>query len=602
MAKPKTYSQLDNDDDKGEREEISSPNGGMHPVEFEDVALANGGASAPKGGGGGGANQQTPGARWVRWAAEGRAKLESTIRSATGAGIAQRSQIDEVPEHWGLTQREMGRIERRWRLWSSAVRTVRPSADVDERALWDKLSIVSRVLASLQARQIFYGWVVMVVAAVAIILEAPVGDLAIAVAIRPMGKSIGCDEADVARALAIAHVFAGLIAPIVPFGLQWLGPGSSGALCAAVLATGMLVASGARTLSTLGFAFALAKVAGQGVLVPLVMGSLHGWWRTKRRVVDTIVAVVLSVVALGLAPAAVRFVAHGSAEGWRSSLVGGAGFALVVGVPMLLLLLPRPPNAYGQLPDGHAASSAFQGDEALEIADLPTGVWSFADAAVSFKFWLAQLALVTVRVHAGGLLFMHGVLVPPTLPRSELFAAVAVGGAVAAVGIGLSLDALRRKHTVLVVALIADTVALVLASHGPQAHGAAAMACVWGALSGGMVSVCVLTPGPLWCQLFGSVDAHRIELLSACTTLAASGIAIGVWAQWYDTFHSVSRALKLGACVAPVIALLVAVCLHEEVDGSVQSWQSLKAARDVPNPLRYGLSRLGRIFGRARGL
>jgi hypothetical protein len=91
---------------------------------------------------------------------------------------------------------------------------------------------------------------------------------------------------------------------------------------------------------------------------------------------------------------------------------------------------------------------------------------------------------------------------------------------------------LRRKHAVLVAALLADALALALASVPLEADGAEMRARVWGALTGALVAAGALTPGPLWCQLFGSVDAHRIELLSACTALAASGLAIGVWAQW----------------------------------------------------------------------
>ncbi|KAJ1636171.1 hypothetical protein T492DRAFT_960926 [Pavlovales sp. CCMP2436] len=558
-GKKKAYTQVsdEHDEDDGADEEapvVTSP--GFVEVELTNGSPPSNGAelSSPGigGGEGEGGSLENKRHRWARWAAGASEKVQRTVGAVIskasqplpGTGMpgdrghprapSQTPAMEDVPEHWGLTAREMGRIERRWALWSTAVSTARPSADVDERVPWDRLSLAPAALGALQARGIFYGWAVAVVAALALVLEAPVGELAIAVMLNPVGASLQCDEADLARALALAHVFSGLLAPLGPYALTRLAPGAAAAACALVLALGMLVASSATSLASLGVGVTLAKLAGQGVLVPLVMSALHGWWRSRRRVVDTAVCVCLALGTLGVAPLLVRAAATRAPDAWRGTLVGGALFAALVGAPVLALLLPRAPNAYGQMPDGAAVSAAFQGDEALEIADLPTQVWSFADAACSFKFWLAQLALVTVRVHAAGLLFMHG-----------------------------------------------------------SAAGAPLFARAWGALAGAMISVCVLTPGPLWCQLFGSVDAHRIELLSACSTLAASGIAIGVWAQWYDTFKSVGHALRLGAMIAVVFAVGVGVGLHDEVDGSVQSWQALKAARDMRN--------LAGCFGRRGG-
>jgi hypothetical protein len=63
---------------------------------------------------------------------------------------------------------------------------------------------------------------------------------------------------------------------------------------------------------------------------------------------------------LGIAPLLVQRAALAGADAWRGTLGGGALFALLCGAPVLALLLPRPPNAYGQLPDGVAASAAFQ--------------------------------------------------------------------------------------------------------------------------------------------------------------------------------------------------------------------------------------------------
>jgi hypothetical protein len=53
-------------------------------------------------------------------------------------------------------------------------------------------------------------------------------------------------------------------------------------------------------------------------------------------------------------------------------------------------------------------------------------------------------------------------------------------------------------------------------------------------------------------------------------------------ARRYEAFRSVARALRVGSVAAGLLALGVGVALHGEVDGSVQSWQALKAARETP--------------------
>jgi len=560
------------------------PAGSM--LELEEVSLTqNGGSSA------GGVAGGKPMSRWARWAAGGRATLSKLGAKGLGArgsagpmAARDTASLEEVPEHWGLTAREMGTMDKRWQSWSAAVRAVRPSPDSVgdvETNSWDSLSLAPALVGALKRRGIFYGWVVLAMAVLATALESPLGEVTLAVALGPVAASLGVTQPAVGRALSYALLVSAPLSPACAIASSHLPPGAAAALCAMVLSLGLVLVSKAGSLGLLGLGVAIGKTAGHGVLQPLATSVLHSWWRSRRRAVDTVANVALALVVVGLTPALVhaRASAGDGAEGaWRAAFSAAAAAALFLGIPALLLLLPRTPNTYGLMPDGEAAAAAFQGDEALEITDLPAQMWSFGDAAKTRKFWVAMLALITVRVHAAGMLFLHPRLLPEEVTEVEWLVAVACGGAVSATGIGLGLDTLQRKHAVLSVALMGDAVALYLAS-GRSEGGGEIVTRLWGALAGGMLSASALIPGPLWCQLFGSVDALRIAQLSATLTIAATGVAIGLWTWWHDTFGSIEVAFKLASFVAAAVAVVVTVVLHDEVDGTVQSWQSLRANR-----------------------
>jgi hypothetical protein len=88
----------DPESDDEQHADPTSPSGGMHPLELDEVALHNDHADATSASSAG----AKPGARWVKWAERSAAhlqkKVEAVVQSATGAGPTQRESAprDEV--------------------------------------------------------------------------------------------------------------------------------------------------------------------------------------------------------------------------------------------------------------------------------------------------------------------------------------------------------------------------------------------------------------------------------------------------------------------------------------------------------------------------
>lgn len=477
----------------------------LQPAEFEEVDIHSSN-------GGGGAK------RWTRWAGMGKARAGTSRK----AGLKRASlSPDDTPEHWGLTARELGSIETRWRSWASFVHASRglPRVDVADASVWDRCSLVPVCVALLRRQGVFFGWVVVCSTAMLTAVAGATSEVVLAVVAKPAAKTLGVPAWTLDKSLSLGHLVAASVAPLVGLAVGRLGPSAGSCLCALLLALGYALFAWAQSPVGVALAVAVAQAAATGALTPAATAVLHSWWRTGRRFVSTVVGSWVACVCYGLIPAAV-----GGHDEWRGFYQGFAALSAFVAAPWVLLLQPRPPSSYAQMPDGES-SATFHVDEVLEVADLPAEAWALGDAAKSATFWVVEASYVTLRAHAVGALYLHAdLLLGSGLHTVDWLVFVAAGGAGGALIVGLGLDVLPRRHTIVVVALAIDALALWLAASQPVTGSAVA---AWSVLMGAQLSVCSVSPSSVWTALYGTVDSQRTAAITGITTLVGAGIGIG---------------------------------------------------------------------------
>lgn len=185
------------------------------------------------------------------------------------------------------------------------------------------------------------------------------------------------------------------------------------------------------------------------------------WFRARR-------STALALMQLGISAAgvAVPFVASAIDEhGWRTAARASALVFVVAAVP-LTVLIRRPPEAYGQRPEGVAGSTARPGRTArvVRVDDDDRDAFTVADAIRTRSFWTLSLA------QAGAMLVVNAVSVHlvahvvdgtgTTLPRAA--ALVTVVTLASGIGhlLGGPLGDRFAKRTVVAVAMVAHAAAL----------------------------------------------------------------------------------------------------------------------------------------------
>ena len=184
------------------------------------------------------------------------------------------------------------------------------------------------------------------------------------------------------------------------------------------------------------------------------------WFRARR-------STALALMQLGISAAgfAVPFVAGAIDEyGWRTAARASAVVFIVAAMP-LPVLIRRPPQAYGQRPEGAAGPTTGSNPKArVELVDDDREAFTVADAIRTRSFWTLSLA------QAGAMLVVNAVSVHlvahvvdgtgTSLPRAA--ALVTVVTLASGIGhlIGGPLGDRFAKRTVVALAMVAHAAAL----------------------------------------------------------------------------------------------------------------------------------------------
>ncbi len=280
----------------------------------------------------------------------------------------------------------------------------------------------------------FYGWAVVLVAAIATFCSGPGQSFVFSVFVDPILADTGISRVGLSTLYAFGTaVSAGMVVLVARladrFGARLMLAFIAFALGAACI--GMSVAAGPLVLF---FGFAALRALGQGSL-PVMATMLTAQWFVKRR------GRAVAVVVLGLAasnavlpPATQALI---SSFGWRGAYVALGIIVWVLLIPSAILVVRNRPEEVGLHPDGAEAPVEEPGD-----GEAPAGR-GFLRVVASPDFWFLATSLAAVPFVVTALVFHQisildaqgltpaaaaGVFVPFALASA---AATAVSGALA---------------------------------------------------------------------------------------------------------------------------------------------------------------------------
>jgi MFS family permease len=247
---------------------------------------------------------------------------------------------------------------------------------------------------------LFYGWVVLAVAALGLFASGPGQSHIFSVFIAPISNDLGISRTSVASAYALATLVAAFGLPYVGrlidrFGVRRV------VLVVALLFGAAAVAFGRITdLVWLTLGFAALRFLGQGSLM-LNCANLVAQWFDRRR------GLALSLMALGFSAS---MAVHPPLAQWLSDQVGWRAAWLWLGVltwllllPPILLLVQNKPEDLGLRPDGDPEPDD-RTDQAATAPGAEVGL-TVKQAIRTSTFWITALSLATFSMLVTALFF-----------------------------------------------------------------------------------------------------------------------------------------------------------------------------------------------------
>jgi MFS family permease len=261
----------------------------------------------------------------------------------------------------------------------------------------------SAFAAALKGRQIYYGWVVVAVTFLTMLVTAAAMG-APGVMIVPLQHEFGWDNVQISSALALRILLFGLFAPFAAALMNRFGLRQIMVAALALIAASLLISLAMTHLWQLILLWGILLGVGTGLTAFVLAATVAARWFTQRR------GLVIGLLTASSATGQLLFLPliAGLTEhlGWRTALVVVCGFLALGAFVVLLLMRDRPSDlnlpAYGETAVTPPPAAA-EGLSALFMSPLVV----LGQAARVPQFWVLFATFFICGLSTNGLIQTH---------------------------------------------------------------------------------------------------------------------------------------------------------------------------------------------------
>jgi MFS family permease len=419
-----------------------------------------------------------------------------------------------------------------------------------------------------RTRAPYYGWVVLFMAAAAMVGTLPGRTQGLGLVTESLLADLKIGRVDYAQ----INLWATLIGAAGAIGigrfLDRFGSRAVLTVVAALLGISVVLMSRVTTFVELAVAMTLTRALGQSAL-SVVSIAMVGQWFVRR--IDMAMAIYSVALSIGFM---IAFPVVGSlvqSRGWRTAWFA-VGAAILAGlVPLGLLLVRRSPESIGIAADGEpdggasAASSAFPVPRSGSNVEPGTGTatsepagYTLPEALRTGAFWIFGTGAALYGLVASGIgLFNESILAERGFGPGVYYQTLVITAMTGLAGnfIGGWLARLVALNRLMAISLLVLTAGLLALPHVATMPMAMAWAAMMG-LGGGLVMVLFFS---IWPRVFGRRQLGRIQGVAQAMTVLASALGPLLLAACVEMTGSYAAMFYVLAASVGIVAAAAAI-------------------------------------------
>jgi MFS family permease len=406
----------------------------------------------------------------------------------------------------------------------------------------------SALIAPQTRERIYYGWVVLGVAALAMVGTLPGRTQGLGLITEPLLRDLSMSRVTYAQINLVATLAGALFCLGVGRLIDRVGSRIVLTVTAVALGLTVLVMSQTSALITLLVLVTLTRGFGQSALSVISLAMVGKWFRQRLTVAMAVYALAMSIGFMAAFPLVGAVV---QSAGWRTAWASIGVALLVVLAPLAWWLDRSSPEAIGLSVDGEAlpARATETSDAVPSAADA-----TLADALRSPAFWVFGLASSIYGLVASGIgLLNESILVERGFTPDVYYTALAVTAITGLAG-NFAAGALAPRvslRVILVAAMAVLAVGLAALAHVSTVGQVMVQAVAMG-IAGGFITVVFFS---FWGQAYGRRHLGRVQGVAQAMTVVASAVGPLFLAVWAERTGSYAAAFYLLAVVVGVLGL-----------------------------------------------
>jgi len=370
----------------------------------------------------------------------------------------------------------------------------------------------------IQGVPIFYGWVVLAVGTLGVIMTSPGQTYAVSIFIEHFIDDLGLSRSLVSTLYAGGTLTGSLALPFVGREIDRRGTRIMMVLIAGVFGAACIYMGAVRGALMLGIGFVAIRMFGQGSLTLVSQNAINQWWVFRRGAVLGLSGLFASLLGLGAFPIFINWLIP--QVGWRLTYGLLGALLLMVMVPLGYLLVRERPELYGLHPDG---SPPEERDSRGRVRQ-PEENWTRNEALRTATFWIVAGGLSTLAMISTGLFFhMVSIFADSGLDpdvAATVYLPIAATTALVNLGSGALVDRIPPRFA-LASSLLLQALALWLA----RDLATVALAYLYGIALGTAMGLFRTIAGVAWAHYFGRQYLGSISGIAS--TILILGAAVG---------------------------------------------------------------------------